>query len=343
MDEISLLRRVRDDIPERSPEAVTRGRAALFQAIEGASPLAGPNRSRRRRGVAWAGFSVLGAGALTVGLVAGNVLGAGVPGGPGGADAAAASALESAAIATLETSDPVVGPGQFLRVETDIESLFAAEEASYIEGSHYEIYLPAERSAEWVMVQCAPRAVQTFGAESERMASENVGLYTDSFDRVSGGEFFAGALDAETMNALPRDPDRLLKIMYAQSETPGLPREEAALLWIADLLRTGTAPADLQAAAYRAAIKIPGVTVTESQTTLNGTTGTAIGLIESSGQFRHDLIIDTKTGVFLGERNVALTDTLQGYDAGQTVFSTSVTTTVVDSAPTDTALCEGHR
>jgi len=39
MDEISLLRRSRNDIPERAPEDIARGRAALFDAIESETPV----------------------------------------------------------------------------------------------------------------------------------------------------------------------------------------------------------------------------------------------------------------------------------------------------------------
>ena len=39
MDEISLLRRSRNDIPERAPEDIARGRAALFDAIDSETPV----------------------------------------------------------------------------------------------------------------------------------------------------------------------------------------------------------------------------------------------------------------------------------------------------------------
>jgi len=39
MDEISLLRRSRNDIPERAPDDIARGRAALLDAIDSESPV----------------------------------------------------------------------------------------------------------------------------------------------------------------------------------------------------------------------------------------------------------------------------------------------------------------
>jgi hypothetical protein len=347
MDEISLLRRTRDDIPERAPDQVTRGRADLFRAIEDESPSATATRSRRRRrGFAWAGFSTLGAGALAVALVAGNILGAGAPGGPGGADAAAASVLESAALATLKASDLVVGPGQYLLLKTDGAHIAMSTEGGddfpwYISGTHDELYIPADRDDDWFWIQCERSALQTFGPESERMAADYAAADEDTFRVAPHGSYYEGApIDSYDFDELPRDPQKLLERIYVEIGSQGPTREDAALGWIADLLRNGTVPADLRASLYKAATGIPGVSVTEQQATLNGSTGIAIG--RESSDRRRDLIIDPATGQYIGSREVSI-DGFGSVPAGTVLSSEAVTTSVVDAAPTGPAVCAQYR
>lgn len=252
MDEISLLRRARTDIPERTPDEVARGRAALFAAIEDESPFAAvhpsgddartrprPAERRRRRAAAWTGFSVLGATALTVTLVAVNVVG--VPGvDVGGAEPAAASVLESAAEATLQFSDPVVGAGQYLRVQTDAVYLAQgsisaeAETTGFLENSHEELYVPADREDDWVWAQCMRTPVQTFGPESEAFAESQSGAGGDIQRTFPGGitpsggavaGYNTGTQTTVDYAALPQDPEqRLLRheAVTALSEWGGL-------------------------------------------------------------------------------------------------------------------------
>lgn len=365
MDEISLLRHSRNDIPERSPQDIARGRAVLFRAIEDESPFSltdkvripEPRARRRRRAMAWTGFSALAATGLTVALVAVNVLGVG--GAIGTPDRAAASVLDSAAAATLKFSDPTVGPGQYKLVRTD--AVYAGSGSvdsggpvvSFLEKSQDELYIPANRSDDWVWISCMRTPFQTFGPASEALVKEvyKPGVDTSAFRRLPGGARpdgapFAGYHDetgrrSEAYDALPRDPQQLLDRIYTFNGKAGQSRDGEALVWIADTLRGGTVPAEVRAALYKAAALIPGVTITEEQTTLNGRHGTAFGRVETSDNIRQDLIIDPATGQFIGERQVAL-DSYNGLPAGTTISSAAVTTTVVDAAPTDTSACGAH-
>lgn len=85
---------------------------------------------------------------------------------------------------------------------------------------------------------------------------------------------------------------------------------------------------------------IPGVTITDQQATLNGTTGVAIGRLEPANNVQYDIIIDPKTGQYIGEREVTLI-AYASFPAGTTTSWTAVTTSVVDAAPTDVATCRG--
>lgn len=375
MDEISLLRRSRNDIPERAPADVARGRAALFAQIEAESPVALfshlgddttftplPARRKRRRRAAWAGFSALGATALICTLVATNVLG--VPGWHGGADPAAAAALDSAAIAALAVSDPVVGSGQYMVVETDARYIFAGDfyrdeqgdivgggdSTYFLETEHSELYVPANQEDDWLWLRCARTPAETFGPESEALAkvmSEEMGNAAHSLQRIPGGVMYGGdelggyreGPDLQrNFGDLPRDPRQLLDRIRQIEGSAGQSRDGQALVWIADMLRYGVVPAEFRAALYQAAAEIPGVTITEEQATLNGRTGIAIGRTETVSGFRQDLIIDPATGQFIGERQVTLTG-YEGVPAGTVEASTAVTSTVVDSAPTDVSRC----
>lgn len=369
MDEISLLRRVRTDIPERTPDEIARGRAALFSVIEDESPFATfepagtataapptkPVNRHGRRAAAWTGFSVLGATALTVTLVAVNVMG--VPGvDVGGAEPAAASVLESAAKATLQFSDPVVGVGQYLLVQTDAVYLAQgsisaeAETTGFLENSHEELYVPADREDNWVWVQCMRTPAQTFGPESEAFAESQRGAGGDIQRSFPGGVTPSGGIVAgyetgtqSTVDyaALPQDPEQLLQKIYELNEA-ALP-EDQALAWIIATLMRGSVPAEFRALLYETAALIPGVTITEDQATLNGATGVAVGRIEPERNERQDLIIDPATGQFIGQRIVVLDGIGNHVPPGTVIASTAVTTAVADTAPADAALCGNHR
>ena len=379
MDELTLLRSTRDDSRVPSPAALARGRTALAARIDGEDPVSlfaplgenttfRPAPARRRRTIAWAGFSALGTASLTVALVAADVLG--VAGWNGGADPAAASVLHSAALATLEVSDPVVGPGHYLFVRTD--GAFSAvgtldedaeriranggdispdDDVSLIDGYHDELYVPADRDDDWVWIQCGRTPLQTFGPRSERFAREQAARYVENDSSVirrfpggirpDGRSIDGYQTQTETSaeyDALPRDPAELLRTIHELNGTSGPSRDGQALEWITNALERGTAPAEVRAALYRAAALIPGVTITEEQATLNGTVGIAIGRREPTSDVQYDIIIDPDTGQYIGEREVTLS-AYASFPAGTTTSWTAVTTTVVDAAPLDTATC----
>lgn len=334
MDELTLLRKVRNDVADPTTEALTAGRAALFNQINGTEPV----QRTRRRGVRIAGISALGAGALTVVLVATNIVG--LAGWRGGAEPAAAEVLQNAAVATIETSDPVVGPGQFLRVET--AAVYAAsvvdgaKHGTYLTLSRDELYIPANRDDDWVWSRHPSETYETFGPTSAALAEEygdaNLGV-EDELLQAPGGDFYGGNASGMFggLAAFPRDPVRLLNHIYLTTAGRGSSPDGQALVFIAERLRTGVIPADLRAAFYKAAALIPGVTITENQATLDGRTGIAIGRDEGSND-RQEIIIDPETGMYIGERRVSLS----GYGqvpAGTVVAWSAVTATVVDSAP----------
>ena len=336
-DELTLLRKVRDDVAEPSTTALNAGRAALLEAAEpaAAKPIK-PHRALRRAG--WTTLGVVAAGGLATALVLGNVIG--LAGWRGGADPAAADSLSRAAAATIKTADPVVGPGQYLEVSTKAVYAAISQSSTYLAHQDGQVYIPADHDADWVWVRDPETAAKTFGPASERQAAEEAPT-TSAPDiiRAAQGAFYNGRPMDWGLRALPHDPQQLLNYIYRTTAGRGVSPDGEALGTIADILRTGVVPAELRAVLYRALAGIPGVTISDTTATLDGRTGVAFGRDEGNG-LRQEIIIDPATGLMIGEREVVLREgVLPGVPAGESMGWTSVTTTVVDAAPSGGTLC----
>ncbi|HEX8518621.1 MAG TPA: hypothetical protein VF667_03420, partial [Pseudonocardia sp.] len=77
-----------------------------------------------------------------------------------------------------------------------------------------------------------------------------------------------------------------------------------------DFLKTGAAPPDLRAALYRALAKVPGLAVTDGAAEVDGRRGTALGITDPDGN-RLEMIVDPRTGAFLGTRTTDADGTVQ--------------------------------
>lgn len=354
MDDLQLLREMRSDIGSAPPATLARGRNKLISKISSdsrpeattethASANVRPIRFRRR---------ILIASAAAVLLVGGIVVADVVrPNGPG-ATAEAAEVLNNAAAATMQTSDPVVGPGQYLKIDTT--AVYAAgislgdpgnggRSVEWLDESSDHLYVPADQTAEWIWNREARIPTTFFSedakAEAAKYQQSQAGdpLSAGELLRAPGGNFygeprllFAGLPLLEGVKTLPRDPQALLDTIR-QLENPD--RSEAETLEsIAAALQTGVAPADLRAALYKAAALIPGVTLVDRQANLDGKAGTAIGIEDPDRGTRMDIIIDPATGLLIGERVVTLTAG-ETFPAGTATAWTAVQTSVVNSAP----------
>lgn len=349
MDELTLLRRTRSD-HEPPQAALDRGRAALLErAGEGIPEPAHPRRHpRRARRFAIGGLSTLGAAALVAGLVLTDVVG--LAGWRGGADAAAAAVLEDASVAAIEAVDPVVGPGQYLSVNTRAVHRATVQRGDDTGTFQYladdTLFVPADRADDWVWERGPQSVYATFGPESRAMA--DAWQAEAPSDAISGGDllrapagaFYGGRPDAgfDDLATLPRDPYRLLNHIYRVTLGAGPSPDTEALVFLADRLRIGDVPADLRSAMYRAAALIPGVALIDDQATLDGRRGVAIGRDEDAWGSRIEIIVDPATGTFLGERETLLREQ-DGIPAGTVVSWTAVTTTVTDEAPAGGTPC----
>ena len=324
-----------------SPEAehASTSRLRAVPPLPGSAAPAAPHL-RRRLVLASAAAALLVGGIVVADVVR--------PGGPG-ATAEAAEVLNEAADAAIRYSDPVVGPGQYLRIET-AELTWSGMQApdgrdmSWQATVRDQLYVPADKAGEWVWNRGERVPVESSTAEEKAAAEEMAGLLQGSphptvgIVRAPGGAFYGGPAPMAVIgtpigeaDTLPRDPRELLDLIYERTKGKGKSAELEAFVTIADGLRTGAVPADLRAAMYRAAALIPGVTVNDRQATVDGRTGVAIGLpFEDTS--RHDIIIDPATGLVIGEQHVLLKD-FPDARAGTVSEWTSVKTSVVDSAP----------
>lgn len=137
---------------------------------------------------------------------------------------------------------------------------------------------------------------------------------------------FSGAYN--TLAKLPTDPDALLARIYKESDAQRdkeVPRDQAAFVAIGDLLTESHPPADVAAALYKAAAKIPGVVKVDDAVDATGRHGVAIARQDDTGE-REEWIFDKKTLTFLGERNV-IVEKAPGspFEVGTVTYTSAIT------------------
>ncbi|MBV2154210.1 CU044_5270 family protein [Kitasatospora sp. SUK 42] len=119
---------------------------------------------------------------------------------------------------------------------------------------------------------------------------------------------FAGIGSYAYAAALPTDPEALLAKIHADTAGQGPGPDEEAFRTIGDILREQIAPSAVSAALYRAAAKIPGVTVIDSVTDAAGRPGVAVARVDGGGKVESQWIFDQADYTFRGERTVVATD-----------------------------------
>lgn len=355
MDDLQLLRATRNDVGTIPPATLARGRERLMLVThsEPSAPhhhksVVVASHGTARRSNPWRfrrGFPLTAAAAV---LLTGVVVVSDVVLPDRQPLSAAAAVLEDAAAATIRTSDPVVLPGQYLKVET--EALTGASSAAHGQQVSWhvtttdELYIPADPAAEWIWArqapvptESAPEAVKEAAHLQPTVDPATYAALTGVF-RAPGGAFGNGeqytiiGTPLTDTDGLPRDPQALLDRIYEHTAGAGKTPDLEAFETIVESLRTGIIPADLRAALYKAAALIPGVDVMDQQATIDGRTGIAIGMAPPGGGSRQDIIIDPTSGLVVGEQIVILQD-FPSVPAGTVESWISVQTSVVDSAP----------
>jgi len=114
------------------------------------------------------------------------------------------------------------------------------------------------------------------------------------------------AVTYRELQALPTDPDALYRKIWADTDGQGPTHEEAALEAIGAMLSKATLLPEVDAALYRAAARIPGVSVAEHAEDAAGRRG--IGLAFGDGDDRDVWVFNRKMLDCLGSDEVALLD-----------------------------------
>ncbi|MFF3959773.1 CU044_5270 family protein [Streptomyces sp. NPDC001890] len=126
------------------------------------------------------------------------------------------------------------------------------------------------------------------------------------------------------VDCLPTDPDALLNLIRTQTRGQGQDPDQRAFEAIGDLLSETWAPPRVSAALYRAAARIPGVTVAGTAKDAAGREGVTVARTSYGEQTQW--IFDPATHVFLGRRTV-LVEPNGGSPAGTVVATSAVLAT----------------
>lgn len=356
---MQLMEQVREigiDESRVDEDTVLAARRALTREV---ARSARPERARSSKRRTWTGIGLGGlvAGAAVTAIVAGSVI---AP--PNAPDAAAAEVLERASAVTLDAQDTTLVPGQYLRIETvgeylhfwkaewaddDDENTFAFNasrdggDAAVLERDTRVLYVPADRAGDWFYDWGSSEVVDSFGsrgAEAAREWSSSPGSAIrerGTIETLPAGEYLAVGGDEPPMpyladgyrpyyDEMPRDPQKLLDWLRAQSGMTGAEGDRWLVASLSDPSAINLMPADLRSAFFLAIALIPGFEVVAE----DGSTATLQYVVP--GHRTTKIAIDTEQG---------LVDSISenyeiGGPAGDTVDSvTTVHTSVVDSAP----------
>jgi hypothetical protein len=315
--------------PDTDDRAFHRVKAGLLLAGD---PVVSTPAPKRRR---WAWWTASVATVLTV--AASVLLVQTVQTGSTMPDAAGDQLSEAAAKAG--TADEPLAPGQYRYITTHAWWLSVSGDYAYLAENLMETWVPADERQDWLWRRDVTGA-RKWVAGTEAAARAD-GVLVDEADWPEGewrapcGDWYATepcttpgswqTPDAGFLAALPRDTEALYTRLRTDTAGHGTDPDLEVVVYVADTLRTGRVPADLRAALYRVLAKVPGLEITEQVANLDGVRGTAYGL--SADGTRHDVIVDPRTGEFIGERRIT-EDGFGTIPAGTVTEYTSVTTSV---------------
>ena len=294
------------------------------------------HRSTKRRAFAASGLV---AAAIVATLVVANVAS------PRGASAEAAEVLHSAAFASIHANDPFVGPGQYLKIETTEAALEFSDHAAYVSSQRVILWVPADRRDNWVQSRQQLPPGKQYGDASDSIREDFTGPRADGhkpgdvvLHQSAAGRFISYPLPFAELAALPDNPDALHDYLYSHV-SGDQSKDQEVYGEIRQLLIYGLVPAKVRGAMYEVLAEIPGVYLSAGRANLAGRTGVGISLLDSSGNYIQQLIIDPMTGLMIGTRDLGI-NAAGTVPAGVSQDWTAVTTSVVDSAPTGPFLTE---
>jgi hypothetical protein len=356
MDVLERVREINRDAAPAGESEINPARQALLREIATAG------RSRTRVGRKWILASALTAG-VAVTVVAVSVLV------PAKVDSAAAAVLMNAADVTITAIDTTLAPGQYLRIQSDDDQLWKWDadmaggpegrfnngnrvdaEAAFVSRETRVLYVPADRSADWVWDWSGDaQVIETYGDRSSEATADwqaagypsDSGGYWPDIQALPGGETRAAEGDPNQYpldsyrplyDEMPRDPQTLLDWFRTRLGNPDV-SDQWLVQAITEVLSANLMPADLRATMLRALALIPGIEVSSvdgEQTTLEYSSG------DWFSTRTLQITIDTVQGMITSVAEINTDNINRGgpIPASTPDFRTTVSTTVVDTAPT---------
>jgi RNA polymerase sigma-70 factor (ECF subfamily) len=321
-------------------------RAIMATPVHEAVP-ARKQRSHVRRTLLVGGLV---AATVALGLMRIDVGGHDVTGSP------AAAVLERAADVTIKTSDPAVGPGQYLRITTTTRAWGSpilvnpdpdAPPPDHIDNGPpigrdgkpivfedlrtQHMWVPHDRADTWVFDE-ESRNLRTVSVDAEKYVDgEKYHRWTSKGGASTNWHGYSKYQDADWYASLPRDPERLLNTLLKDARSYAANEHYEALNEaVTPVLTSGLAPADIRAALFRALANEPQVRIVDGVTHVDGKAAIALRM-----GYALEMLFDQDTGQYIGNQYRG-TDfpTIPGVIGPDDPTSiTTVRTDVVDAAP----------
>ncbi|MDX3522248.1 CU044_5270 family protein [Streptomyces scabiei] len=227
--------------------------------------------------------------------------------------------LERISLAAADTSEPTPRKGQYIYIASKVADTYIA-----VDGDNKSEAVSTKLHSRQVWKSLDGR--DGWLIEAGETSDKGITLQSDTPD--------SSAYNA--LAELPTDPVALLRRIYRASDAvrdPEVPRDQAAFVAIGDMLFESNPPAEVGAALYKAAAKIPGVVAVNDAVDATGRHGIAIARENPVAGERTEWIFDKKTLRFLGERIVVVKATADSPLKVGTVAHTSAITerAVVDA------------
>ncbi|MFJ1549078.1 CU044_5270 family protein [Streptomyces sp. NPDC088246] len=232
--------------------------------------------------------------------------------------------LERIALAAAGTKQPAVRADQFLYIESKVA--YAGQSAA---GGPVTM-APAHTRQVWSSADGSrPGLLREEGEPDSRLGDDAPVYHLDgpgATPRPSTLHKKGPSISDPTheyVASLPTDPDALLRLIRNETRGQGQDPDQRAFTAIGDLLAETWAPPQVSAALYKAAAKIPGVTVIHEAADATGREGVAVARTAHGQQTQW--VFDRTTYAFLGERTV-LTEAGDAGPAGTVVGTSAVLT-----------------
>lgn len=305
MDEMTPVRQLRADVPTPDAAHLAGARHQLLRETHGMTRRTAGASAPARRRFTWRWAT---AGAVVVAMVAGAVVAQQVTAPtpatgdqvPEGMAVAAKDVLYRAAAYAAATPDLTVRDDQFVYVESRTTNMATIVR----KGGAADSYLSREHRKIWQSVDGSRPGLLRF-RQLDPVALPGQPLPPEAREHARP-DWQDAPLDAGSSGYardLPTDPDKMYDHIYRNLKGKN-PRHEQAWITVGDLLRERLLPSQARAALFRAAARIPGVTVVADAADAAGRRGVAVSRTQRG--VSEQLIFDAKTYQFLGERGVVV-------------------------------------